>query len=590
MSDSSGSVGGNSPEELAPTDPMFGRPDVEPVLSRHKQDENNGRKRRRQHRDLFYQLAEANELFRDNQTLFRSKRELPPVDHTEHHRHDKRKKLSMFARTLAVDKIKQLPKPSDPVERTISRDSGVGNQNMSPPPSTGKNPNQGKFKPTRKHPEMGRFVPIKRIAGNDVFSGVFLKIESASAEHENMLDSLSYGLKMNSTMGNPYICLSTKKSGDDTDPMKQWLFQETEEEGYYILRNKNQPTSYVTWEDEEEQYLVLETRKDENRLFKPGAIYRKNVLFQILPRGKGYEFKILGWKRENTRIVIDPIWASSTGCYVLRRTTRAASAHGDSLDYIFKISRPPSSVTIEGSIENFRYRDNMDSLFQRAKTAGTVMRITSRTVYNHGDHQLKMELEDIHERRDKFSITLSDGLSMSAFDKIYVPPGLGISTPRISTETDLSGNNPSLVLLEKTTGADTVEKFKYKITGDIQVPEWSALQYTVAFAWLEKLKLIFQGDLKIIGRTDRMTRYENPKVVLDQRVDFSYIRDALWEKGFNTDGLKVSKSDAESFTIAVQGTVIAKTLGIKGDIEMSVSPLSSNISVACNKVYNTNSE
>lgn len=459
--------------------------------------------------------------------------------------------------------------------------------------------------------QAGELIPIDPIAPPDVYSGIFLKI--APVNKNLHLDSLSFGGKTNSTMGNPYLCLSTKPNFDENDSSKQWIFEQSEMKGYYVLRNRKLPYGYVTWEDDDEQVLVIETRREFQRMYRKGGPLRKNVLFKVIkehvptknitdlkkdklkknasiydivahkmrPQNNTsgttvtYKMAVLGMDEEDTHIILDSVWAESTGCYLLRRTFRDTSYDGDKMEHLFKIARTNQALKVVGLIEEFKFKEQIDELYKRAYDEKTTKPLTSRHVFNHNPYPMIVSIEDAHERRDRFHLKFRDNSTIGVFNEMWVTPGLDIGATMSRNDTEKA----SMVKLSPS-GRDTVEKFKYHITGTLQVPASSSMIYTVMFGWLEDLVLQFDATLKIVGKGDRMTVAEHPKVIPDQLLTMDYVYEVLKLKGFKIDH-KPQDPKLMWHKMAIRGALIAKTMGIKGDVEMTIKPLTKNISTTC---------
>ncbi|CAL8111597.1 unnamed protein product [Orchesella dallaii] len=438
-------------------------------------------------------------------------------------------------------------------------------------------------------PVQRKFMEIEPMTPS-IFSGIFLNIFSAS--HPD-LEELSIGnSKMNSSMGNPFLCLSMEKHTKRTehDGRKQWIFEKSEREGYYVLRNRKLTTGFATWEDDDEQFLVLEMRREFQRQYKKGGKLRANALFKITPntqfpeKGEVYEIAVLGMDGDDLNLLADSRFKEQSGCYVLKRGGKSQSANNT--NHLFKIHRGPGTLRLIAHLEDFKYPVTTEELYQKATEQGTVKPLTTRKVNNHNSHTLKLEVEDVHERLDKFHIKFNKPLN--AFDAVWVPPGLSIGTPVTVLDPRHQNGIHAAVKLNTMKDAenkekDTVAKIKYLITGGIQIPPHSSVEYAVVFGWLNRLEQTFEASLRITAKADRMTQGGVPKPVPDQLVPFSLAKEILKERHFHLHEFPAMPSESEMWAeVPINGTVVGWSIGIKGEIQITVNQLSNkNVTFAC---------
>lgn len=444
-------------------------------------------------------------------------------------------------------------------------------------------------------------MAIEPIIAPDIYSGIFFKISAAGSQYAHIGTLSVGGSKENSTMDNPYLCLSVSNDTvDDTDLSSQWLFEKSETEGYYVLRNKRLPQGFVSWDDDDVQLLVIEMRREFRSQYQPEGIRRKNVLFklekQFLQTGKGkkgksfgidvYELSILGLDDTNTHIVVDTTFKDNTGCYLLRRTDLERTVEGDEFTSQLKIERPPTAIKIVGYLDTLKYKETSSDLFKRAHTEGTVATLESKQVFNHRDSELQAKLVDVHERRDRFRVDLLN-LDMGIFSELWVPPGLSIGTVD-PVDDEHPPKKPPMVRVNLEEGKDTVEKFRYKIIGQLDVEPWTSVEYSVIFGWLEELEIGFESSLKILGRGDRMKSSTRPKVVPNQVIDFPYVHKVLKEINFKfkreqeTGHQGLHKNTTELYcSVAVKGLLMGKSLGVKGEIELRTFQLKQDVNTTC---------
>ncbi|ODN02351.1 Zinc carboxypeptidase A 1 [Orchesella cincta] len=435
------------------------------------------------------------------------------------------------------------------------------------------------------------FMEIEPISP-PVFSGTFLNIFSSL--HPD-IEELSVGnSEMNSSMGNPFLCLSIEKHTrrSEHDGRKQWIFEKSEREGYYVLRNRKLTSGYVTWEDDEEPFLVIETRLEFQRQYKKGGKLRENALFKITrnteypEKGHVYEITALGMDGDDRNLLVDTRFEKQSGCYMLRRGEKPHNSDPNTANHLFKIHRPPGSIRLIAHLEDLKFPVTTEELFQKAVDNGTVKPVTSRIVNNHANHNLHMDVQDVHERLDKFHLKFDKPLT--AFDAIWAPPGLSIGTP--TTVLDTRHQNGIHAAIKLTTQKDkdghpkdTVAKIKYLIMGSIQIPAKSSVEYAVVFGWLNRLELPFEASLRITGKADRMTRGKRLKVNPDQLVNFSWVKEVLSERHFHMHDFPSTPTDSEfSVEIPIKGTLVGWSIGIKGEIQITVNQLSTkNVTFEC---------